>query len=124
MQTKQKPKFNVQNEPRICVFSQRHLQRLLSACGDYEFEDLLCEFDNVDVLTAQPSHGLKAARQISNQFARRTSVVSLNPGVRKRSIDRDYELLFAKFLLQKDLLSLNALSRSQKEQYCPITSAP
>jgi spore maturation protein CgeB len=111
MQTKQKPSFNVQNEPRICVFSQRHLQRLLSACGDYEFEDLICEFDNVDVLTAQPSHGIKAVRQISNQLARRTSVAGLNPGVRKLKIDRDYELFFAKFLLQKDLLSLNALKK-------------
>ncbi|MHC4559333.1 MAG: glycosyltransferase [Planctomycetota bacterium] len=114
MQTKQKPNSNMQNEPRICVFSQRHLQRLLSACGDYEFEDLLCEFDNVDVLTAQPSHGLKTVRQISNQLARRTSVACLNPGVRKLRIDRDYELFFAKFLLQKDLLSLNALKKWKK----------
>jgi len=111
MQIKQKPNFSAQNEPRICVFSQRHLQRLLSACGDYEFEDLICEFDDVDVLTAQPSHGFKAARQISNQLARRTSVACLNPGVRKLRIDRDYELFFAKFLLQKDLLSLNALKK-------------
>ncbi len=111
MQIKQKPNFSVQNEARICVFSQRHLQRLLSACGDYEFEDLLCEFDDVDILITQPSRGFKTTRRISNQLARRTSVACLNPGVRKQRIDRDYELFFAKFLLQEDLLSLSALKK-------------
>ncbi len=111
MQIKQEPNFSVQNEPRICVFSQRHLQQLLSACGDYEFEDLICELDDVDVLTAKPSHGFKTTRRISNQLARRTSIAGLNPGVRKLTINRDYELFFAKFLLQKDLLSLNALKK-------------
>ncbi|MDT8303792.1 MAG: glycosyltransferase, partial [Sedimentisphaerales bacterium] len=98
-----------QNEARICVFSQRHLQQLLSASGDYEFEDLLCEFDDVDILTAQPSHGFKTIGRISNQLARRTSFACLNPGVIKQRIDRDYDLFFAKFLLHRDLLSLNAL---------------
>ena len=111
MQIKQKPNFSVQNEACICVFSQRHLQQLLSACGDYEFEDLLCGLDDVEILTAQPSHGFKTIRRISNQLARRTSVACLNPGVRKQRIDRDYELFFAKFLLQEDLLSLNALKK-------------
>ena len=111
MQIEQKTNFSVQDEARTCVFSQRHLQQLLSACGDYEFEDLLCEFDDVDILTAQPSHGFKTIRRISNQLARRTSIACLNPGVRKQRIDRDYDLFFAKFLLQQDLLSLNALKK-------------
>ena len=111
MQIKQKLNFSVQNTARTCVFSQRHLQQLLSACGDYEFEDLLCEFDNVDILTAQPSHGFKTIKRISNQLTRRTPIACLNPGVIKQRIDRDYELFFAKFLLQQDLLSLNALKK-------------
>jgi len=111
MQIKQKPNLSVQNEARTCVFSQRHLQQLLSASGDYEFEDLLCEFDDVDILSAQPSPGFKTMRRISNQLVRRTSIACLNPGVIKQRIDRDYELFFAKFLLQNDLLSLNALKK-------------
>jgi hypothetical protein len=111
MQIKQKHNLSLQNDARICVYSQRQLQQLLSACSDYEFEDLLCEFDNVDILTVQPSHGFKTARRISNQLARRTTVACLNPGVKKQRIDRDYELFFAKFLLQEDLLSLNALKK-------------
>lgn len=109
MQTQQKTNLNVNNETRICVYSQRHLQQLLSACGDYEFEDLICEFDNVDILTTQPSHIFRAARQISKQLAKRTSISHLNPGLKKQNVQKDYDLFFAKFLLQKDLLSLNAL---------------
>lgn len=111
MHKKQQSNLDAQNEARICVFSQRHLQQLLSACGDYEFEDLLCEFDDVDILTAQPSQGFKTLKRISNQLARRTSIACLNPGVRKQRIDRDYDLFFAKFLLHQDLLSLNALKK-------------
>ena len=111
MYKKQQSNLDAQNEARTCVFSQRHLQQLLSACGDYEFEDLLCELDDVDILTAQPVHGFKTIKRISNQLARRTSIACLNPGVRKQRIDRDYDLFFAKFLLQTDLLSLNALKK-------------
>jgi hypothetical protein len=111
MQTQQKTNLSENNEPRVCVYSQRHLQQLLSAAGDYEFEDLICQFDNADIITAQPTHGFKIKRQISNQFAKRTSVSSLNPGITKQKIKKDYELFFAKFLLQKDLLSLNAVKK-------------
>jgi hypothetical protein len=111
MQLYQKHNYSVKNNARICVFSQRHLQQLLSACSDYEFEDLICDLDDVDILNLKPSHGFKTIKRISNQLARRTTFAHLNPGVKKQRIDRDYELFFAKFLLQKDLLSLNALKK-------------
>ena len=108
------PTSGVPSEARICVFSQRHLQRQLSASSDYEFEDLLCKIDDVDVLPAQPLPGYEIRRKISNQLARRASFASLNPGVRRLRISRDYELFFAKFLLLRDLLSLNALKEWRK----------
>ena len=111
MQILQEENLSKHNKARVCVYSQRQLQQLLSACGDYEFEDLICEFDDANILVAQPSHGIKAIQKISNQLARRTSISCINPGVKKQKIDRDYDLFFAKFLLKKDLLSLNALKR-------------
>jgi hypothetical protein len=111
--------LDVRNDKRVCVFSQRYLQQLLSACGDYEFEDLLCKLDNVDIITAQPSHGFKTIRRITNQLARRTSVACLNPGVKNHTIDKEYELFFAKFLVPRDLLSLNALKKWKER--CRVT---
>jgi glycosyltransferase involved in cell wall biosynthesis len=119
MQIQQKNNLDVQDKVRICVYSQRHLQQMLSACGDYEFEDLICEFDDADVLYAEPSHALKARRKISSQLARRTSISCLNPGAKKQKIDRDYDLFFAKFLLKRDLLSLNALKKWK--EHCKVT---
>lgn len=111
MRVRQQPKFGVSSEARICVFSQRQLQRLVSACGDYEFEDLLCEFDDADVLTPHPRYGFRVTQRISNRLTRHASVACLNPGVRKIGISRDYELFFAKFLVLSDLLSLNAVRK-------------
>jgi hypothetical protein len=119
MHKEQQSNLVASNNKRICVFSQRHLQQLLSACGDYEFEDLLCKFDNVDILTAQPSYGFKTTRRITKHIARRTSIAFLNPGVKIHRIDKDYELFFAKFLLQQDLLSLNAIKKWKER--CRVT---
>jgi len=109
MQVQLKNNLDMHNNARICVYSQRLLQQMLSACGDYEFEDLICQFDVADILIAEPSQGFKTKRQISSQLARRTSISNINPGVKKLKVDRDYDLFFAKFLLKRDLLSLNAL---------------
>ncbi|MBN1804119.1 MAG: glycosyltransferase [Sedimentisphaerales bacterium] len=113
MQIAQKSNFNIHNNDnaRICVYSQRYLQQLLSAAGDYEFEDLICDFDEADIINAEPSCGMITKQRISNQFAKRTPVACLNPGVKKYKVKKDYELFFAKFLLQKDLLSLNAIKK-------------
>jgi hypothetical protein len=92
------------------VYSQRHLQQLLSAAGDYEFEDLICDFDDTDVLIAVPYYEFIVKKRIS-QLACRTSISCINPGVKKQKINRDYDLFFAKFLLKRDLLSLNALKK-------------
>jgi hypothetical protein len=45
--------ISVPSEARVCVFSQRPLQRWFSACGDYELEDLVHEFDAADVLIGE-----------------------------------------------------------------------
>lgn len=109
MSAEQKCNFNAQNKARVCIYSQRHLQQLLSACSEYEFEDVICELDGVDVLSPQPSRLFEIRRRFANQLSRRAAIVSFNPGVREIRFDRDYDLFLAKFMLQKDLLSLNAV---------------
>ena len=100
------------------MFSQRHFQRQLSACTNYEFEDVLGEVDSVDILAGRPLHGYSVTRRISNQIARRVSISSVNPGVEKLPISGHYELFFAPSMLQRDLLSLNACRGWRK--HCEI----
>lgn len=96
-------------DQRICVFSQRNLQGLVSRCASYEFEDVLCEIDQVDLLAPQPSPSYRLRQKLSNRVARHASIARLNPGIRKLHLENNYDLFLANCLSPTDLLSLNAL---------------
>ena len=96
-------------DPRVCLFSQRNLQGLVSRCPSYEFEDVLCEIDRVDLLAPEPSPSHRVAQKLSNRLARHASIASLNPGIKKLRLENNYDLFFANCLIPTDLLSLNAL---------------
>lgn len=106
---KQSCSSGISTDPRICIFSQCHLQRLVSRCVEYEFEDVICEIDDVEMLTPEPYHSFTIGQKVANQLARRMSIASVNPGVRKLQLDRSYDLFFAVCEFPRDLLSLNAV---------------
>lgn len=99
----------VLTRPRICLFSQRHLQRLVSRCAEYEFEDLICEVDDAELLTPEPYRWFRFGQKVVNQLARHLSVASVNPGIRKLQLNSNYDLFFAICQFPSDLLSLNAI---------------
>lgn len=97
-------------QPRICIFSQRGVQRSVSRCAEYEFEDLVCEIDRADLLTAEASSHFHVREKVANQLTRRFSHVHVNPGIKGLRLDRDYDLFFMICQFPRDLLSLNAVS--------------
>lgn len=101
-------------QPRICVFSQRSLHGLVSRCPDYEFEDAVCTFDEVDLLTPRPSTLFPVGQKVANRLARHASISSFNPGVRKMRLKKNYDLFIMKCLFLSDLLSLNSLEGWRK----------
>ena len=123
------PDLNGSTGPRICIFSQRNLGRLVSRCAEYEFEDIICEIDDVELLAPEPHCsfviGQKIANQlgryfsftspfvigqkIANQLARHLSFTSFNPGIRKLRLNRSYDLFVAICQFPRDLLSLKAI---------------
>lgn len=107
--TEQKLNHRASDEARICVFSQRFLQRQISACCEYEFEDVICDIDDVEVLSPRPSHLFEIRKRVSDQLARRAAIASFRRGTRKVQLDRDYDIFLAKFMFSRDLLSLNAV---------------
>jgi len=96
-------------KPRICMFSQRQLQRLVSRGAEYEFEDLICEIDNVEMLTPEPYRSFAIGQKVTNQLARWVSIASVNPGVQKLRLNRNYDLFIMICQFPRDLLSLNAI---------------
>jgi len=100
---------DMSTKPRVCMFSQRHLQRLVSRCAEYEFEDLICEIDDVEMLTPEPYRWFPIGQKVVNQLARHVSIASVNPGVRKLHLNNNYDLFFMICQFPRDLLSLNAI---------------
>ncbi len=109
-------KPDISSVPRICLFSQRHLQRLVSRCAEYEFEDLICEIDDAELLTPDPCWSFHFGQKVVNRFTRHSSIVFFNPSIRKLHLNRNYDLFVAICQFPSDLLSLNAVVRWR--QHC------
>jgi hypothetical protein len=91
------------------MFSQRQLQRLVSRCAEYEFEDVICEIDDVEMITPEPYRLFGVGQKVTNQLARWVSIASVNPGVQKLCLNRNYDLFIMICQFPRDLLSLNAV---------------
>jgi hypothetical protein len=109
MSTTQSIGYKKSNDARICLFSQRHLQKLLSRCVSYEFESVISQIDDVDLLAPEPYRLFPIGRKIANRLAKHTSITFVNPGVRKLQLEKDYDLFIATVQFPADLLTLNAL---------------
>lgn len=97
------------SDKRICMFSVRNLQGLVSRCNDYEFEDVVCTIDDVECFAPQPYRVFPVGEKIANRLARHASIISVNPGIRAQQITKNYDLFIMKCLFLRDLMSLNAL---------------
>jgi len=113
-----KNKTESSTTPRICLFSQRNLQHAVNRCTSYEFEDVIAEIDHVELLTPEPYRSFAMSHKFTNQLARHISVSSLNPGIRKLRLDKNYDLFFTWCQFPKDLLALNAIEGWRK--HCRI----
>ncbi len=94
---------------RICIFSQRNVERTVVRCVDYEFEDVICEVDDVEVFGPTPYPTSQIAQKLSNRLLRHFSYTGFNPGFKKFQISRDYELFMAICMFPYDLRRIDTL---------------
>jgi len=99
---------------RIGLFSQRHLQRLVSRCAEYEFEDVICEIDDAELLTPEPHRWFGVGQKVTNRIAQHFGFPFFNPGVKRLPLDKNYDLLVVICQFASDLLSLNAIKGWKK----------
>ena len=95
--------------PRICFFSQQNLYKEVSRCPEYEFEDVICEVEDVELLRPEPYCSFTIGQKVANQLARHISIASLNIGIRKLSLKGEYDVFFAMCQSPRDLLSVNCI---------------
>ena len=102
------------SKPRICIFSERRLQRLVSRCAEYEFEDIICEVDNAELLTPEPYPWFNLGEKVANRLAQHLNVSFVNSGIKKLHLDNDYDAFLMICQFPRDLLSINAIKGWKK----------
>jgi hypothetical protein len=97
------------NKPRALVLSLRNIfPKDLFRCPHYEFEDIICEIDCAELLAPKidPSSTRYA---FATRLAYHAPIV-LNPGLRRISATRQYDIFFTICAFPQDLLIANAVS--------------
>jgi hypothetical protein len=74
----------------------------------YEFEDVICEIDDVELLAPEPYSSL-IVKRLPNRIKRLIPFIGLNPGTRKLRLNRSYDLFVALCLFPTDLAPLNVI---------------
>jgi hypothetical protein len=101
---------------RILLFSQRNIfEGTLFRCPHYEFEDIICQIDSVEVLAPRPVGWFKHGTRFANRLASDTSF-AINPGIPITKLKHNYDLLFTVCGFPKDLLNFNTVSNWK--DYC------
>lgn len=93
---------------RVLMFSQRGLDGLLSRCVSYEFEDAICEMDDVELVTPALPSWFRWRNRAANQLAKRLPW-TCNPGLERIPIEKDYDLFLAVVEFPMDLSALQAM---------------
>lgn len=95
---------------RVSVCSLRGTcKRLVSRCVDYEFEDVICEVDDVELLACEPYRYFNFRQKVVNKIAKYVSVAKLNSGLRSLRLKKDYDLFVMVCMFPSDLLAINAI---------------
>lgn len=112
-------------QQRILLFSHRNLandpaKSVLFRCPHYEFEDIICETDAVDLVAPGPGRWHSRRHAVAKGIAWHLPLI-LNPGVAASKISRKYDLFFTICGSPVDLLAVNALDGWQtmaKQSVC------
>ena len=116
MSQRLKKKDSEVHEPRICLFTQREFRKIVARCINHEFEDIINEIDNVDVLMPKAFRWFTGMEKIANQIGKKVSkgYLPINPGLKTVKIRKEYDLFFATAMFPRDLMALNAIKGWRK----------
>jgi hypothetical protein len=92
--------------------SLRRLNPHAAWCSNYEFENVICAVDDVDLLELEPGWQRGPRERLARSVAwrgRHAAFTTLNPGLAAAQVDRDYDLFVFVAMNVWDLLYLNAI---------------
>jgi hypothetical protein len=93
------------------MMTLRDNERMIARCVDYEFEDVICDIDDVDLLSPQRQRWYSFQNRIVRALIWRnvSPAVALNPGLKKLQLKRAYDLFVFVCMNPWDLLYLNSI---------------
>ena len=96
---------------RTLLFSQRQFDRMVYQCWKYEFEDVICEVDSVDLVAPRLKPESRFGHLRRRVFDKSRSSLGLLPAVVTEEVEitRDYEFFFAALLFPAEAGSLRNL---------------
>jgi Glycosyl transferases group 1 len=101
------------SKPRALIFSLRNIfPKALFRCPHYEFEDLICEMDSVELLAPQVDPF--SARATFSVRLGYHAPVALNPGIPRTTANTPYDIFFTICGFPQDLLMVNAVSNARE----------
>jgi spore maturation protein CgeB len=93
-------------QARVLLYSQRSLSdNVHFRLALYEFEDIISLVDSVDLLTPERKRRYGYGIRIANRLATSYNT-SINPGISKSKVQKNYDLFFAVVYFPSDLLHI------------------
>ncbi|MBL1173920.1 glycosyltransferase family protein [Pantanalinema sp. GBBB05] len=98
-------------DSRVLVLSQRQIQKHVSSCVRYEFEDLINSFDTIDMVVPENSYekSAEAFRWIKRLTRSARLADALKPDPNPFELDKEYDLFFAHFVSPWEFLSIRSI---------------
>ena len=108
----------LQNQPRIAILSSRVKTNFVFNSCLYEFEDIIAEVDNVDLINLAPTKPIEALSQkIVKKSAQYISpLTKVSPPLNNQiSLEKEYDLLFVILDFPYNVININLLQQWRKK---------
>lgn len=106
---------------RVCIFSQRYLSKEFFRCANYEFEDIINQIDEVDLVAPVPDHELNMKQRCLNRISNYIKIMPYDHGAQKVQLKKEYDLFFVMFTHIEELKTLELIESWKK--YCKTSAA-
>lgn len=106
-----------QGDPRVLMVSHRLLRPTVSFASAYEFEDVVCSIDDVDLveIEAAPPKPLRAAQKLLSRLRKHAGIeIQHQPRRQKVRVTKPYDLFFIRVMTPRQLDILESIEGWQE----------